>query len=212
MWTLHEKNTSGDDDKSQPQSQSPFMPNTTSYNLYINALAKSKSKSSHDNKQAAVQAELVLRKMLELGKVYNGCRPNVVSYTSVMDAYAQQPANDPTAADSAERILLELVTSISTGTLPNIPSPTSTNQVTFVTADTVLNAWAQQGTARGAARAQQILERLEEAAIQSSRGRSSGNSIRPTAFSYATVIHGWAQVGGTQGAAKAQEVLDRLSQ
>jgi hypothetical protein len=193
MWTLYQKAkaSSSDSQGDDGDSSQYFMPDTASYNLYINALAKS---SSVDNPTAAAQAEQVLQNMREVG-----IRPNVVSYTSVMDAYAQQSAHDPTAAVSAERILLDLVEQ-------SLPDDTTTG-VTSVTADTVLNAWAQQGTEQGAARAQQILERLEEAAIGS---RSS--SIRPTAFSYATVIHGWAQVGGTVGAEKAQEVLDRLLQ
>jgi hypothetical protein len=56
--------------------------------------------------------------------------------------------------------------------------------VAAVTADTVLNAWAQQWTEKGAVRAQPTLEGLEEVAIHS--GRSS-SCIRVTARTYATV-------------------------
>jgi hypothetical protein len=210
MWTLHQNKQASD---TSDDSQAQFMPDTASYNLYLYALAK--SAGSCDNKDVAVQAEQVIRNMLELG-----IRPNVVSYTSVMDAYAQQSSHDPTAAAQAERILFELLALGDTphtgdpiaNTNPNTSTPQEhSTKVTSVTADTVLNAWAQQGTEKGAARAQQILERLEEAAIHSGRSPTT-SSIRPTVFSYATVIHAWAQVGGTQGAEQAQEVLDRLLQ
>jgi hypothetical protein len=242
MWALYHKTTgesvsvsvSDSDSQSITQSQDYeyLKPDAASYNLWINALAKSGSTSASRNSgnnsngngnnksnnkspttanNAAVQAEQVLQEMVE-----RGVRPNVVTYTSVMDAYAQQSAHDPTAAASAERLLFDFVDSTVTLTTE---SKNDNDKVSSVTADTVLNAWAQQGTEQGAARAEQILQRLQDMATtsdsstsSSGRGTRSGSSIRPTAFSYATVIHGWAQVGGTQGAERAQAVLDGLLQ
>lgn len=175
MWTLAEKT-------SDPH----FQPDAAAYNLWIHALAKSRQTST-DVAGAATMAEQVLQEMTD-----KGIKPTVISYSAVMDAYAQHSRRDPAAASAAERVFFNLLQAAELD---------KTMKVTAVTCDIVLNAWARQGTANGARKAQEILERLEIL---------GAGSFRPTAFSYATVCSGWAQLKSTQGAVQAQAVLDNL--
>jgi len=173
-WKLYE--LSGND--------ATFLPTTEAYNLYLNALAKSSDPDSGS------KAEEVLKSM---EKQIVGIQPNIVSYTTLMDAYARK--KDPTAAAAAERVLFDLIT-LSETVRPDL-------QVTSVTCDTALNAYAQQGTWQGAERAEQILYRLQQL--------GGDKNIRPTAHSYATVINGWAKCrGGSEAAVRAQAILKNL--
>jgi Pentatricopeptide repeat domain len=140
--------------------------------------------------QGGARAEELLSEMTQAGIL-----PNVISYSIVMDAYARQSKHDPQAAVSAERVMFDLI---------RLSEQRPDIKVTSVTCDTVLNAWAQQGTWQGAERAEQILHRLEGWSAVSQQ-------IRPTAHSYAAVIDGWAKCGGGAPAAmRAQKLLDTL--
>lgn len=171
MWKLYE--LSRDED---------FKPDLQVYNLWIHAIAKSKSRNIGE------KAEAIVREMKEY-EIF----PNVVSYTSVMDAYANEARFDRKAPEHAERVLFYLIEQSEYD-----PSM----KVTSVTADVAMNAWAQQGSWESALRAQQILDKMENTRIM---------SLRPTVHSYATVIHGWAvSKGGTQAAQRAERVLNGL--
>ena len=186
MWQLYEV-TGGDPD---------FAPNVQVYNLLIHALAKEKKRTANNNNNHGARAQAVLHEMVQ-----RGVTPNVVSYTSVMDAYASQAAaGDVQAPAAAEAVLMEWMAR---------SERDSALRVTAVTADVVLNAWAQQGTWEGAVRAQEILERLET--LGTGITRDDDSSLRPTVHSYATVIHGWAQAGGgTAAAERAERILQGM--
>ena len=167
------------------------------YNLWIHAIAK----SYEPLEQRGVVAEQVLRELQHNTSNLFLRLTNVASYTSVMDAYAQQARVDPEAPVQAERILFEWIQETET----HVDHESTTSSVTC---DTVLNAWAQQGTWKGAARAQEILERLELLAVQ-----QQPSSIRPSEHSYATVCSAWANSRGGQAAAeKALALLSRMLQ
>ncbi|KAL7562038.1 hypothetical protein ACA910_011081 [Epithemia clementina (nom. ined.)] len=209
MWSLYE-NSGGADE---------FRPDLQCYNLWIHAVAKSNHQTNHRQKRSSInnnnniiedvdsfrvgeRAELILQEMRD-----RGIEPNVVSYTTVMDAYANQARlGDPKAPAQAERVLFELL---------ERSEYTSNLEATPVTSDTVINAWAQQGTLEGAKKAQEILERLEAMSMtaggSTSSSRRTSTPLRPTAHSYATVIYAWANSGGgTDAAQKASAILDRL--
>jgi pentatricopeptide repeat protein len=169
MRTLYEK-SGGDSD---------LRPTLQAYNLWIHALAKS-------NKANAGQlAEDVLEQIHA-----HDITPDVITYTSIMDAHAK--SCDP---DRAEEVLFRLLDSTVIG---KVQGQTG---VSSITCDTILNAWAQQGTYESAERAQMILFRLEE------WGR---NDIRPTEVSYSTVMNAWAKVGSTDAAEHAEALLNRM--
>ncbi|GKY98342.1 hypothetical protein MPSEU_000791800 [Mayamaea pseudoterrestris] len=170
------------------------------YILWIHAIAKSRGRSGSSNNQlerrgsVGSQAEAVLRLMQE-----KGVKPNLISYTSVMDAYAHDAKFDSDAPLQAERLLFELLHAIDD--LSSLYSPDI--ELTSVVADTVMNAWAQQGTWEGALRALELLKRLDLI------GKNS--SSRPSIHSYATVLHGLATCrGGREAAETAEELLYRL--
>jgi pentatricopeptide repeat protein len=139
MLTLYEK-SGGDVD---------VRPTLQAYNLWIHALAKS------NWEDAGVLAEQVMEQMRG-----NQIWPDVVTYTSVMDAHAR--SQNPEQAEDVLFRLLDEAISI---------------ELSSVTCDTILNAWAQQGTYESAQRAQLILYRLEE---------WQRDDIRPTKISYST--------------------------
>lgn len=169
MLTLYEK--SGRDIDLRPTLQA--------YNLWIHAIAKS------NEANAGQLAEQVLEQM----QAHN-ITPNVVTYTSIMDAHAR--SQNP---DRAEELLFQLL-----DTSRQNESERDVN-LSSITCDTILNAWAQQGTYESAQRAQTILLRLEE---------WQQNDIRPTKVSYATVMNAWARVGSTEGAEHAEMLLNTM--
>ena len=210
------------------------------YNLWIHAIAK----LYHPIQDRGPRAEKVLRQLQQQQtsrqQQRQAIQPNVVTYTSVMDAYAQQAKVDPKAPAHAERLLFEWIQQIETEQPPATSVFKSQQQqqqlhatsdgsnksssskpvttVTSVTCDTVLNAWAQQGTWKGAERAQEILDRLEALLPPNDNGDNMAaapttitSMIRPSVHSYATVVSGWANCrGGREAAEHAQALLDRM--
>lgn len=140
MLKLYEK-SGGDSD---------LRPTLQAYNLWIHALAKSNLRNSGE------LAEQVMEQMKD-----HHIWPDVVTYTSVMDAHARSQT-----PEKAEDVFFRLLDE----------APT-VHDLGCVTCDTILNAWAQRGTEESAKRAQMILHRLEE---------WQRDDIRPTRISYAT--------------------------
>jgi hypothetical protein len=178
MLTLYEK--SGYDDDYKPKRQA--------YNLWIHALATTRSSSSSSNnnnnnnnnntlleeeENAGDLAEQVLEEMQAAG-----VQPDIVTYTSVMDAHAKSKS-----PQKEEQVLYQLLDqAAAAATATNCCSNKDDDHHHLgvsgaVTCDTILNAWAQQGTKEGAQRAQTILQKLE---------MWQQKDIRPTKFSYAT--------------------------
>jgi len=128
----------------------------------------------------------------------DGVEPNIVSYTSVMDAYASSSTRHNKAAQDAERVLFDLLEEQQTRNCNN----RQRLKVTSITCDVVLKAWANQGDMKGAERAEEILTRLEQ---------MQNDDIRPTIISYGTVVHAWASCnGGVPAAETAEAILTRM--
>lgn len=126
-----------------------YRPTQQAYNLWIHALAKSNLET------AGELADQVMEQMRD-----QHVEPNAFTYTCVMDAYARSQS-----PEMAEDVLFRLL------------EAGPPHSVSEVTCDTMLNAWAQQGTEESAERAQLILYRLEE---------WQRDDIRPSKFSYTT--------------------------
>jgi len=238
-----------------------YLPDARAYNLWIHAVAKSggrnagrraeailrrmqqqqrreygegrrEAKAAADDDDGAADAGAAVEGISEETETAVA-RPNVVTYASVMDAYAL--AGEP---EHAERILFELLEECDKRRKPAVvggnrltaalrdddDDATDVDEdwrVTPIASDTVLKAWAQLGAWDGASRAEQILLRLEDivdaqyaadmASVASAKATLSGTTVQPTAHSYATVIHGWASSrGGRAAAERASAVLDRM--
>ncbi|KAL3918191.1 MAG: hypothetical protein SGILL_004355 [Bacillariaceae sp.] len=157
-----------------------FMESTMvqAYNLWIHALARSGLEG------AGYRAETVMTEMKS-----RKIPPNVVTYTCILDAYARSPGNGG-GAQAAEDFLIRLLNSgEGEGTL---------NTLTF---DTILNAWALEGTLESAEHAEMILHSLED--------KQQGD-FRPTATSYTTVMNAYAKVGNTRAVECAEGLLNRM--
>lgn len=122
-----------------------YKPTVKAYNLWINAIAKSPNQQRQDQHQQSTgpQAEQVLEEMNR-----QRVPPNIVSYTSVIDAYARSGQSQ-----EAERVLFDWM-----------EQQNNMTSVSSITCDAVLNAYAQQASHESAERAQDILERMEQAA------------------------------------------------
>lgn len=146
------------------------------YNIWIHATAK----SGDDN--AGYQAEQILNEMQE--NISNGGpSPDEITIASVMDAHAHSAtvSSSKSGAQAAEAFLFELLEkSEAADDGDDIPwSQDGSNKLRdslIVTCDTMLNAWAREGTMESAERAQLILLRLEEYQRQREKDRVMGQS------------------------------------
>ena len=154
------------------------------YNLWMHALARCAPED-----EAGKRAENVLEEMIQ-----QGVRPNVVTYTSIIDAHAKSGTPEK-VQPALEKALLLL----------EGDSNKSSSITSSITIDAILNAWAQQGTMKSAEQAELILLRLETAAREQNQ-----NVVRPTANSYATVIKAWGNVGTWGAAERAELLLNRM--
>jgi hypothetical protein len=147
-----------DSEEQNDNSLLDYMESTViqAYNLWISALAKSKLPG------AGYMAEDVLIEMKT-----RGVPANVVTYTGILDAHARSGGGeDGGGARAAEDFLFRL-----------LQSGAAEGNLNAVTVDTILNAWAQEGTLESAEHAEMILYRLED---------KQQSNFRPTPNSYAT--------------------------
>lgn len=146
------------------------------YNILIHAIAKS------GDDDAGYLAEQVLDEMQQ--NVSNGGpAPDEVTIASVMDAHAHSAtvSTSKSGAKAAETFLFELLEKHEASDEDNdMPwSNEGSNKLRdslIVTCDTMLNAWAREGTMESAERAQLILLRLEEYQRQREQKRMKGRS------------------------------------
>ena len=160
-------------------------PNRFNYNSLITAWANYRPDgySDHDGDGnydefcSARKAEEILERMEQSyasGDQY--CKPDIVSYNAVIDAYAKSSRED--AAEHAEQILRRMGHLYKEGRVDIRPNTRSFN--------TVINAWAKSGRGDEAAdKAQNLLDMM-------TRLYEEGNSdtVRPDVHTYCTVING----------------------
>lgn len=146
------------------------------YNILIHAIAKS------GDDDAGYQAEQVLKEMQQNVSI-GGPKPDEVTIASVMDAHAHSAtvSTSKSGAKAAEAFLFELLEKHEASDVEN-DMPWSNDgsdalrDSLIVTCDTMLNAWAREGTMESAERAQLILLRLEEYQRQREQKRMKGRS------------------------------------
>ena len=131
--------------------------------------------------------------------------PDATTACAVIDGYAR--SGGKSGPLNAERFLFELMDDAEAATREGVPEeniilPTSAS------ANGVIKAWAGRNSREGAARAQGILDRMED--LQSS-AEGGGRAIRPTAYSYATVISAWNHADrGIEAAERGEAILNKL--
>mmetsp|Transcript_6082 Transcript_6082/g.15127 ORF Transcript_6082/g.15127 Transcript_6082/m.15127 type:complete len:773 (-) Transcript_6082:127-2445(-) len=187
-----------------------FHPTTECYNLWIHAIAK----SGLDN--AGQMAEEVMENHMKSHNV----QPNGITYSTIIDAYANSnhqesvsTASTSTKSSSgamlAEEFLYRLLSSSSSSS--GSISASASVVLHSVSCDTILNAWAQQGTQESAERALSILHSMERFDAEVAKGLAKSTvDIHPTKYSYASVMSAFAKVGSTEAAEEASELLKHM--
>jgi hypothetical protein len=187
-------------------------PDTVAYNSVLKALAKT---SSLYNKPSATLAQELLEEMEELNAIqvennrkwYQRLRadnltqdelsigpprvrvkPNVRSYSTVMDAWGKQ--TNPAAAQKAQDLLETLQAKHeATGDVAVQP-----NAITY---NTVINAWAKAGAnVEGALHCERLLDEMYNLA---------------DVISYNAVLHAWARSGLPNAGERAELLLRRMT-
>ena len=156
--------------------------------------------TAYASKGLARQAEEVLRRMERMGQENEHVRPSVVTYSSVLNAYAKRSARDEDAAAHAEAVLRRMI-SQSNDPLSAIQVKPNARCYT-----SVMDAWARNNSKKytngEAAKRAEIL--LEELKLMSKAG---DESLKPTTFSYAVAITAWANSGNHKLSVQRVEAL-----
>ena len=185
-----------------------MKPDTTTYNILINC-----------HKSSATRAEKILYKM---GK------RDVVSYTSVINAYSTQGGEK--AAKRAQSLLDEMQN-----------DAVEPNAQTF---NGAITAWSRSGSSTAAKKAEGLLKKMEELQIKPSakvytsvitawsKSNEPGAALRaeillkvmqamykkgnrgmkPNCFTFTAVITAWARSGEKDAGERAEKLLDRMIQ
>jgi pentatricopeptide repeat protein len=139
---------------------------------------------------AGERAEAFLRRMQSSN--ITSLKPDVISYSSVIDAYAKSAQNN--SGLFAEMLLKEL---------EDIAESDHTMRPDIEIYNTVINAWARSGSRDAGFRAEQILRHLEQKAGQNL-------AQKPNVKIYTSVVDAWAKSYHRNGGYKAEEYLREL--
>ncbi len=172
---------------------------TITYNLVINAFAKSSVPDSAKRAQKILtRMQKVYQKQLEKAAEEEDqvdpdiplVKPNVRTYSTVIDAYSRTSTLE--GAEVAQSLLENLrMLHQSTGDEELKPNVISYNSV--------INAWAKTGTLQGAEMALKLLDVMEEGGIAD-------------VISYNAVIHAWARCGSKECGDMAESILKRMKE
>lgn len=165
-----------------------IQPTTITYNAMIHMYSQCND---------APSAERILQKLQHLYEQQDGdasLQPDIWSFNSVMHAYAQQKTEH--AATKVERIYRQLqrysrnpssITTTDSTTHSIRTNPTFHLRPTIVTANIVIDSWAQCRSRNGALKAEQLLQEVEHDFI---RGHTN---MRVNNCTYNSVINGYVR-------------------
>lgn len=125
--------------------------------------------------------------------------PNISSFTSLIDAYAQ--TNEWGGVSQSERILNRLLDQYLEGD--------DTLEPTVATWTIVIGAWtrlARKNFNRCAEKADKLLRRMEELY------REGRTTVAADAITYITVMNAWAASNSPNGPQRAEEILDEMNE
>ena len=171
--------------------------NIDTFNVVLTSWAKSNLSYGPE------RAEKLLVFMDEVDKKHGGTgflKPNVHSFTSLIDAYAQTTEWD--GVSHSERILNNMLSTFLESNDPML-EPNVASWTIVISAWTRLSKKNQRGAAP---RADTLLKRMEELYAA---GRIS---FAPDAITYVTVMNAWALSRRDDGPEKAEEILDEMNE
>jgi len=169
-------------------------PNTVCFNTVLAAWAQSGIKGQY----AAKKCERLLLKMEQLNNSLSipsildnesfSLRPDVVSYSTVLNAWAQS-GTGRIGAQRAERVLDRMCQSDDKEIRPNL-----------VAFNTCIKAWAKSGEGSyGARRAEKLLDRMQN------------YGVTPDLHTWNTIIDCWSKSRSRESGQKAEEILRKMN-
>jgi len=188
-----------------------ILPDLMVWNSYLHVLAK----ASRGHVDAPQQAEQVLEAMINrtplvvrVGgskKKIKPRRPDVVSFATVLDAYANSSPRQPDAARKAQTLLERMEKQHRK--IKTIPFPNTTCYNICIQAHA--NTMTTQGGTESAERAQEILDRMIHA-----QHRDEDTNIRPDRISFLSTMNAWAKCTPTdpQSAERVAFLLEQMQQ
>ena len=164
-----------------------FWPSVTLFNILMNAYAKAGD---------AEAAEAVLHDLIEKAKYNTYCVPDVVSFTTVINAWAQIPHNHA-APDRAERLFhLQQDFAIRSGLDSLLPT------VTTVTA--VLQCLVKSNSPLAPSRAEAILKQMHDMV------KAGHPKLQPNVITYNICMNIWWRSGHVDASRKVEELYQEL--
>jgi len=137
-------------------------------------------------------------------------KPNVRTYSTVIDAYSRIAGVDSDAAEAAQSLLQHLSSLYTSSSSSSSESARDEElKPNIISYNTVLNAWAKTGTVHGAMMATKLLEEMEENTHSENRTDHS-DMIGVDVISYNAVIHAWARCGSDDSGERAEKILRRM--
>ncbi len=174
-------------------------PTVKTFSIVIDSLSRI------GTKDAAEKAEQLLKQSFDLAQSTgdNSLIPDVVTYASVLHAWAQYSGKGGggfVAAERCEAILNVMHELHKKGYKQVKPNTYAYN--------TVINAWSKSGVPGAIEKAQALLYRMIEAA-------KSGHdqSLQPDIVAFNTVLHAWARSGrGIHAAKQAEHLFHKMEE
>ncbi|EJK52709.1 hypothetical protein THAOC_27989 [Thalassiosira oceanica] len=169
-----------------------IQPDTTSFNALIEAYVNECKRNRKAAADMAEQAEAVIGRMEQMYKSgeNDNVRPDVVSFTSVINAYATASSRRKKCASQALETLDKMQRICDDGDRRVKP-----NKRTYTA---VINALSRAGKPE---RADEILRKMLQ---------SNNNKLQPDTMCYTSVIDGYARKGGEESAFRAEELLREM--
>lgn len=163
-----------------------FAPNSFTYNLVIEAFARSKASN------AAAFAADVLRRLAK----HKDAEPDTYSFSQVLSALSK--SSMPGTADTAEKLFLYMQKSYQTNVHP-FAKPDA------FCLSAVVSAHARSGEMGAAFRAEKLMMRIDK------EYEAGWSDLKPTRVCYNALIDCWSKSGeGTLAARKAESVLQLM--
>jgi len=197
-----------------------LKPNIRTVNNVINAYAKRGASGGNNRKEKESRLsdawecakksqkllERSLEKYVETGD--DDYKPDVTTYTSVIDAYAR--CGDVHATERAEELMNQMwKTYHETGDVSIRPN--------YRTYTALIMAWSKTRDSRTPSRAEELLEEMEKRHADSVKNLSNGADskgeelIKPNKITYTAVINAWARSRDSNKAVKALRILKKMS-
>ena len=169
-----------------------IQPDTTSFNALIEAYVNECKRNRKDAANIAEKAEAVIGRMEQMYKSgeNDNVRPDVVSFTAVINGYATASSRWKKCASQALETLDKMQRIYDGGDKRLKP-----NKRTYTA---VINALSRAGKPE---RADEILMKMLESQI---------SELQPDTMCYTSVIDGYARKGGEESAIRAEELLREM--